>query len=328
MNITVSNPSKSEITLTIELTEEQTEKYLNQAAAEVAKMVKIPGFRPGKAPREVLEKHVRPEALDSHMVDIALPPTYSEAILKEKIQAISRPKITILQLKPLKYEATVAVYPEVEVKGYDKIKVDIKDEPVKDEDVDQVLNEVKKQHATYKIVERPAKMGDRVEIDFQGFDEGGAHLEGTQSKNHPLILGDKSLIGGFEEELVGMKAEEKKKFKVTFPSDYFHKTFQDKKVEFEVQMNLVEEIEHPELNTEFFKKIVGEEKTLDQVKADIKENLETQKKQDNKVKRENEFLDKLADLTQLELPAILVEEEIHGMIDEFKHELENRGIIW
>ncbi len=313
--------------MTIEVSEERTKKLYEKAAKQVSEMVKVPGFRPGHVPLDVLKQHVKPDALEAHMLDVALPETYAEAVKQEKLQVVTQPKVKVIQADPLKYEATVAVYPEVEISGYDKIKVKKEDPKVEDRDVDAVLEDVKKRHAKYKEVDRASKKTDKVEVDFEGFDEGGAPLENTKSQNHPLILGENSMVPGFEEELEGLKKGDTKEFTVTFPKDYFHKPFQGKKVKFKVKMNSVQEVELPEFTPEFLKELTGgQDKTLDEVKKDVKDNLQHEKEHAAKVKQEDEFLDKVADLVKVEVPEALVEEEIDGMMQEFQTQMENKGI--
>jgi trigger factor len=326
MKVEVKALPKSEVKLTIELTEEEMKKYEQKATRQISEMVKIPGFRPGKAPLEMLEKQVSHETIDAHMIDIAVPEIYGEVVKKEKIEVVSRPKINVISTHPLQLEATVAVYPQVAVAGYEKMDIPAKEVKVTAHDVDHVLEDIQKKHAKYEEVDREAKMGDRVEVDFEGFDEAGAPLENTKSANHPVILGEKTLVEGFEEALVGMKKDEKKTFQVTFPKDYFHKKFQDKKVEFRVEVKKVEEIKMPELDAEFLSRISGGNKTLDEVKKIIEENLARDAEYQEKVRRENEALEKIIKLTKVEIPEILVEEELDGMMDELKNELESRGI--
>ncbi|MFO0780830.1 MAG: trigger factor [Candidatus Gracilibacteria bacterium] len=216
MKVTVEKLPKSEVKLTIEVPAERLEKYMEKAAEQISMHFKIPGFRPGHVPLDVLKQHVNEEGIEAHMLDIALPETYTEAVMKEKLQVVSRPKVEIKTKSPLVYEAVVAVFPEVSVSGYEKISVKKETPKVEAKDVDEVLAGIQKRHTTYKDVEREAKKGDRVEVDFDGFDDGGAPLDNTSSKNHPLVIGDNSLIPGFEDELVGMKKEEKKSFQITF----------------------------------------------------------------------------------------------------------------
>jgi trigger factor len=324
MKVTVQQLPKSEVKLTIEVPQERLEKFMLKAAEQISMHFKIPGFRAGHVPLEVLKQHVNEEGIEAQMLDIALPETYTEAVMKEKLQVVSRPKIDIKSKNPLVYEATVAVYPKVEVSGYDKVSISKEEPKVDDKDVEKVLEDISKRRATYKDVEREAQKGDRVEIDFAGFDEGGAPLENTNSKNHPLILGENSLIPGFEDEIIGLKKGADKQFKITFPKEYHHKPFQNKKVDFKVTVNRVEEGKFPEWTPEFIKEVTGEEQTLDQVKEMIKTNLAEDKKQAEKVRRENAFLDKIIEHTKVETPEILIDEEIDMMIGEFKDELETQ----
>jgi len=326
MKVTVEKLPKSQVKVTVELTEELQKKYYGKAAEEISRMVKVPGVRPGHVPAEILKKHVREGAIESHMLDTALPVTYAEAVKKEKLQVITRPKVKILQDNPLKYEAVVAVYPDVEISGYDKFEVPNEEVKVEDKDIEDVLKDIQRRHATYSKVDREAKKGDRVEIDFEGFDEGGATLENTTSKHHPVIIGDGTMIADFEKELEGVKNGEDKEFIVTFPKEYFHKPFQNKKVKFKIHVHQVDEIKMPEYDAEFIKTIVGEEKTLDEVKQNIRENLLHEREHGAKVKREDRFLEKLAEKVNVEIPDMLLEEEIDSMMEEFKNEMENRGI--
>lgn len=326
MNISVEKLPKSEMKVSIELSLEETTKHLEKAAKQVSGMVKVPGFRPGQAPMEVLKKHVKEGAIEAHMLDMAIPETYTEAVKKEDIQVISRPQVKVLSDVPLKYEATVAIYPEVKISGYDKIKVKPQDAKVEDKDIDAVLNDIQTRQAKYVKVDREAKKGDRAEIDFEGFDEGGAPLENTNSKHHPVILGENTLVPGFEDELLGLKKGDKKEFTVTFPKDYSHKPFQKKKVVFKVFIHEIEEVQKPEFTPEFLKQITGQDKTLDEVKKDIRENLERERQQAEKNRQEDEFLDKVADMTKADVPNALLEEELDSMLEEFTRGLEERGL--
>lgn len=326
MNISVEKLPKSEMKVVIDLSLEETTKYLEKAAKQVSEMVKVPGFRPGQAPLEVLKKHVKEGAIEAHMLDLAIPETYTEAVKKEDLQVVSRPQVKITSDVPLKYEATVAIYPEVKISGYDKIKVKPADSKVEDKDVDAVLDDIQKRQAKYVKVDREAKKGDRAEIDFEGFDDGGAPLENANSKHHPVIIGDNTLVPGFEDELIGLKKGDEKEFTLTFPKDYFHKPFQKKKVTFKVKVHEIEEVQKPEFTPEFLKQITGQDKTLDEVKKDIKENLEREREHAEKNRQEDEFLDKVADITKVDVPNALLEEEIDGMMDEFKSSLEERGL--
>lgn len=328
MNITADKSKKSEIKLTVELTELEMEQYYRQALEKLSKQVNIKGFRQGKVPLNVAEEQLDKGFVQAHAIDMAIAPTYVDAIKQENIEPIARPKVSVLTENPLKYEAIVPIYPEVKVKDYQKIKLEKKTIVLTDAQLQEEVERFRSHHATYSDVDRAATTGDRVEIDFQGMDEGGAPLDGTTSKNHPLVLGDKSFVPGFEENLMGMKKDEEKQFTVTFPADYFHKPFQSKPVVFKVKLNRIEERKLPALDAELIKKITGKEMTEEQFRSEVKTNMQKQLEMDEQARLEGELLEQITAATEVELPEVLVEEEVHYIIDEQKESLSQRGLKW
>lgn len=328
MKITSEKSGKAEIKLTVELTELEMETYYNKTLEKLSKTINIKGFRPGKVPLEEVEKQMEKPFLIAKTMDMAIPTTYMEAIKQEKIEPIAQPKVKIIADAPLKYEAMVPVYPEVKVKDYKKIKLERKKIEVDESKIKSEVKNFQTYHATYADVDRVAAPGDRVEINFEGFDEGGAPLEGTISKNHPMILGDKSFVPGFEENLTGMKVGEEKEFTVTFPTDYFHKPFQGKPVKFKVKLNRLEERHLPEINAEFIKKVTGRDMTEAEFHAEIKTNLGKNLAQEENNRLETELLEKIRDITDVELAEPLIDEEIHYILDEMKANASSRGIPW
>ena len=328
MNITSEKLNKAEVKLKIELSEMEMETYKTKALEKLAKQVNIKGFRPGKVPLSVAMESIEPKYLAAYAIDLAIAPTYVEAIKEQKIEPIGRPSVNVISDNPLVYEAIIPVYPEVTLKDYKKIKVTAKKVEVTDSDLTEETKRYQVMHATYKDVDRAAQKGDRVEIDFSGFDETGVPLEGTVSKNHPLILGDNSFVPGFEEQLLNQKVGEEREISVVFPADYFHKPFQSKTVKFKVKLNRLEERSIPELNAELVKKITGKDSTVEEFLKELKENMIKAKDQEEKSRQENEVLEQIEKLTEVELSHSLIDEEIHFMNEEQKRELEQRGIAW
>ncbi len=329
MKVTVSKPEKSTVTITIEAAEGDLTKHLKQAAAELSKEVKIDGFRKGKIPKDVLEKHVGKEVIRAHGLEMAIPHLYAEAVIEEKIQVVARPEISVKSNDPFTFEAKVAILPEVKISGHEKIKVPKKDTTVTKEDLEEVVNYFRKQGATYPDVKRAAKKGDRVEVDFDGFDpEGDVPLEGTSSKNHPVVLGEGGLIPGFEEEITGMKAGEEKEFEIKFPKDYHSDKFKGKKVKFKIKLHKVQEVELPEITKDWVKKMTGKEMGPDEFREEVKENLTKERDQQVKQQREAEFFEELTKLAKVDIPEALIEEEIDFILDRTKMELESRGLSW
>jgi trigger factor len=324
MDIKVSPLPKSQIKIEIELTDKELEKYSDQAVRSLSSKVKIAGFRPGKAPFDVIKAHIGEEAIKQSMLEFALPQTYFEAVKEKKLEVISKPEIKIIKDQPLKYEAKVAVLPEIKVKDLDKIKIPIKEVKITDEEVKKEIDALQKNYAVLKEVERPLKKGDKAEIDFEGFDTDGKKVPNTESKNHPLVIGEGSLIPGFEKELIGLKKGDKKEFTLTFPKDYHKKDFQNKKVTFKIEVKKTEEFIIPEINEEFIQKMMHKKMTKEEFEAKVKEIMQDSKKNREKINRENEFLNKIIEASTLEVPEILVEEEIVYIMEDMKYDIEKK----
>jgi len=329
MDVKVEKMPKSEVKIVVAMTDSEMKVYEERAAEVISKEVKIDGFRTGKAPINIVKKRVGDTAFESQVVDLALPEAYAKAMQQEKIEPVSRPKRNITKQYPLHFEATVAVMPDVELKDYSKIKVAKKEIKVTDKDVEEIIESLSKREATFKDVERAAKKGDRVEVDFAGFDKDGKELPNTSSKNHPVIIGDETLIPGFEDGLVGMKKGEKKKLNLTFPKEYHSKNFQGKKVTFDVTMNRIEERELPKLDDKFAEKVSGgHAKTLKQLKEDIKTNLMDVRTEEAEKVREEEFLEELTKKATIEIPESMIEDEIDFMLERSKQSMDSRGMDW
>lgn len=330
MKVNKEKLEKSQIKLTIELEPEALIKYRSEAAKELQDKVNVPGFRKGHMPIEVLEKHIGEQSFLAHTIEIALSDSYEEAIAQEKIQPLEYPKINVVSHNPLKYEATVSVMPEIEIKkGYEKVKVKQKKVEIKKEEIDQVLENLKKQSLKWHDVERASKKGDRLEVDFEGKDETGVPLDGTKSKNHPIIIGDNNFIPGFEDELIGLKKDEEKDFDIVFPKDYHNKAFQSKKVKFHIKVGRIEEAEDLKVDDKFVEEFTkGKHKTLKELEDEIKKEITHQKEAEMDVEMENEAIEKLAEFVKAEVPDILIEREIDYILNGFKSDLKRRGVTW
>lgn len=328
MDYTVKKLPKSEIQITVTVSDEMIKICRKKAAEDLSKDVKIKGFRPGKAPLHVIEQYIEPQYIDAHAKDLAMQRSYADAVTTEKLHVISRPKVEIKSEEPFTFVATVATMPEVELKDHKSIKVKKDEVKVDDKEVEEVLDNMRKQGTVYKDIDRAAKKDDRVEVDFEGFDEKGKTLEGTKSANHPLVLGSDMMIPGFEDEMLGLKKGDKKEFNITFPKDYHKKDFQKKKVTFKVEMKRVEEPKAPELNEEFFEKMTGKKQKLDDIKKQIVDNIKAKKEEEAAQKQENDYIEALLKKTKVEVPDSLIEEEAQNILHDMKHQLEHRGQKW
>ncbi|MFA5820963.1 MAG: trigger factor, partial [Candidatus Gracilibacteria bacterium] len=325
MPYTLKRLPHSEVELTVTVEGPLLQKCLKRATEELSHDVKVKGFRPGHVPPHVLEQYIDKKYILAHAQDLAIREAYVEAAMKEKLDVVSKPKIKIGEGEPLNFTATVAVMPEVEIKDHASIKVPHHEAKVTEKDVEDVISQLKKTSTTYKEVDRAAKKGDRVEVDFEGFD-GEKAVESTKSQNHPVILGSDSLIPGFEDHLAGLKKGEKHEFDITFPKDYHKKDFQNKKLKFKVELKMVEEAAEPVLDEAFVEKVTGKKQSVAELKKLIEKDIHARKTEEAKTKRESEYIEALLKKTKIDLPQSMVEEELDYMIDEAKHDLEHRGV--
>ncbi len=326
MDINVKKLPKAEVEINVTFTEDEFKSDMEEAAKSISKEVKIAGFRPGKVPYDVLVGHVGKDMVVNAALDTAIPRILTNVIKDEKLEVIARPRVNILSKDPVTLQVVAPVYPEIKVEGYEKVKVKPKEVKIDDKDIDEALKNVQKQFVTWKQVLRGVKKGDKVEMDFDGFDEGGAPLEGTASKNHPIIVGEKMMVPGFEDNLIGMQTGEEKDFDLTFPADYHKKSFQNKKVKFHVKMNKIEEPEMPEINEEFIEKISGKKTPIAEFRENVKADLQEYKQSEEKKNTEQQLLEKFLDVTKTEFSEILVDEEVEYMLHDMRHDMEHRGL--
>ena len=324
MEVVKNSSDSNHIKLTIKLTSPEWEKVLDKASVKASEGAKIPGFREGKAPRTVVINQIGEARVVSVAIELAVEEYYPLAAKQEQIKPIAFPKIAVEQgglTEPLTFTAEVAVLPEVKLGDYSKIRVKKTVEPVTDEQVDGVIKNMQKRAVEFQPVEREAKLGDWTEIDFDGFVD-GKPFEGGSSKKHPLILGDKVFIPGFEEGMVGMRAQEEKDIEVEFPKDYHNKDLAGKPAKFTVKLHQIKAVNYPDINDTFAKKHANVE-TLEALKADIKKFLdeEAEKKASEKV-REDAIM-ALTKLAKIDLPDELVNQELDNMVQDLKHQAEH-----
>lgn len=326
MDIKVKNLPKAEVEVIIDITEDEFKSDIDKAVEELSKEVKISGFRSGKVPFDVLEQHVGKEMIMNHALDLAIPRILTDVFKKEKLEVIARPKVEVLSTQPVKIKAIAPVYPEVKVDGYEKVKIKAQAIKLGEKEVDEAIERVKKQFIEWKEVLRAIEKGDKAELDFEGFDEGGAAIEGIQSKNHPLIVGDNMMVPGFEDHLLNMKTGEEKDFDLTFPKDYHKKNFQNKKVKFHIKVVKVEKPEYPELNEEFIEKITGTKKPIDDFKKDVERDLKQYKESEARKGVEEQLLQKFLDIAKVEFSDIIVNEEVDFMLRDMRQNMQQRGL--
>jgi trigger factor len=298
---------------------------------QLARTVKVPGFRAGHAPLPVIEKNVDQQSLQTDFLDAMVNQMYVQAITEHKLRPVNRPDVSITKFVPF---TTLEVTAEVEVIGkivlpdYKKIKLARPVVIVDAKDVNEVLSNLATRGAERKDVDRPAKDGDEATIDFAGVDAKTKEaIAGADGKDYPLVLGSNSFIPGFEEELIGLKTGEEKTFDIVFPKDYGTQALQDKKVTFTVTVKQIKELVKPKLD-DAFATTIGPFKTVAELKADIKKQLQTDKQQQAQRDYESELLGQIAEKTKADIPGILIEEEIDRAEADEKQNLMYRGQTW
>ena len=311
--------------LNITVDGEQYAKALDASFKKNAAKLNIPGFRKGKAPRKMIEAMYGAHVFYEDGLEEIFPEIYDFAIAKQDFKAIGRPNLTDMQIGDdniVTLTLTTEVYPEVTLGQYKGLEVEKEEVNVTDEQVQAELDRMAQNVASTETVERPAKMGDTANIDFEGFDN-GVPFEGGKGDNFDLKLGSGQFVPGFEEQIVGMSAGEEKDIDITFPEDY-HKELAGKAVVFHVKLNKVTETIVPEQDDEFAKD-VSEFDTLDELKADIRAKaLENAKKQADSA-FEQAAVDKAAENTTVDMPKALVENELDIQMERFGYQLQMSG---
>lgn len=327
MKFAVKKLPKSEVEIIVsDIDEEMLKKYEKQSLQELSSKVAIKGFREGKVPEAIARKHISEEMLQVQIIHNLLPDIWVKAVQENKIHPIGEPKITIESVNPVQLKWTVPTRPELKIGNFKKIKVSKNPVKITEKDLEKVLEDMKKRFSEPKAIEREIKKGDRVEIDFEGKTPDGVPLEGTSSKNHPIIVGENTFLEDFEKQLLGMKNGGEKEFEMTFPKDYHAKNMAGKKVIFKVLVKKAEELIPPEINKEFSKKILGKELEKKDFEKEIMQKLTEQEEAKEKNRMENEYFGELVKLIEGELPDVLIQEEQEAMIREMKQRILYQGL--
>ncbi len=316
MNVTVESTGALERRMRVEVPIERIENEVSTRLKSVGKTAKIKGFRPGKVPARVVRQHygkqVRQEVLGEIMQK-----SYTDAVVQEKLQPAGGPKIETEgeDDKSFTYVATFEVLPEVELKGIDKIKVELPEVDIRDEDLDDMLTSLRKQRATWEAVDRKSKDGDQVIVDFTGSID-GEEFQGGSGTEIPVVLGGGQMLEDFEKGIKGLKADDEKTIKVSFPKDYPAEDLAGKKADFAIKVHSVNEEVLPELDDEFAAAFNVAEGGLEQFKKDVRENMEREAKQKVTSDIREQVMNGLLENNPLDVPHAMVHDEMHAMQHE------------
>ena len=316
---------KHEITIKIE--GEEWKKALEEAYLENNKKAKIDGFRPGKAPYDVFVKHYGVESLFMDAADKVLQPAYLKAITDSKLVPVVEPKVDLkgVSEKEVEFVFTIITKPELKIKKYEGLKIKKDKLEVKENEIQDEIDRLLEQYAELVIKEGTVENGDTVIIDYEGSVD-GVPFEGGKAQNQSLVIGSKTFIPGFEEQLIGMEKESEKDINVVFPEDYHAENLKGKEAVFKVKVHEIKTKKNRELDDEFFEDLGMEGvNSVETLKDAIKEHLEAHKKTDIENKFVDDMLDAISKETEVDIPEEMVEDEINHLIKRFEDQLKYQG---
>ncbi len=327
MNVKVEKLEKSKVKLEIEVEAEKFNEGMQKSYLKNRKNYAIPGFRKGKAPRNLIERYYGEGIFYEDAFNYAGVEAYDKAVEENGIFAVDRPDIDIVQIgsgQSLIFTAEVTVKPEVEINDYKGIEVKKVEYDVSEKDVTQEIERMQEKNARLVTIEdRKLEKGDIATIDFEGFFD-GVPFEGGKGNNYDLEIGKGTFIEGFEDQLIGMEINEEKEIKVKFPEDYHSKNTAGKEATFKVVLQGIKTKELPALDDEFAKD-VSEFDTLDELKNDIESKLKKANDEKAKKEMEEQLLNNLSEKVSVDIPQVMIEKQIDSFIRDFEWRLSLQG---
>lgn len=330
MNVNVEKEKENVVNLNITIPAKDAVDAYNAAVRAIAQHVKIDGFRPGKAPRNVIERQIGVERIKQEAIENLMPKVINQAITENNLDIITQPYITNYKFD-VGEDVTVTVKaelrPEVTLGQYKGLNLEVKDAVIEKDAVQKQLDKLLEQHSTQEtVIDRATKDTDIAVIDFEGTCN-GEKIQGGDAKNYPLDLGNSNFIPGFAEQIVGKNLNDEFDIKVTFPEEYHDEKLKGQPATFKIKINEIKERKLPELNDEFAQK-VGPFKTLDELKADIQKYLDNQRERTNKQNSENEVFKAVVESAKVDIPQSMIDREANSLKDEYKRRLAAQGIDW
>ncbi|MDC8832718.1 trigger factor [Alteromonas gilva] len=326
MQVSVETTQGLERRLTITVPAESVDNAVKSRLQQLAKTQRINGFRPGKVPVSVIKKRYG-QAVRQEVSGDVMQQNFYQAIVQEKINPAGMPAFELTKDKDgedLEFVAKFEVYPEVEVKGVSDIELEKTVVEINDEDLDNMLETLQKQHGEWKEVRRKARKDDRIVIDFVGTVD-GEEFEGGKAEDFTLELGKERMIPGFEKPLVGAKKGEEVIVDVTFPEDYHAEALKGKDAQFTVNVKKVEGLTLPTVDEEFAKLFGIEDGDVEALKAEVRKNMERELSQTLKAQLKENVISKLIEKNEVDLPAALVDQEVNALREQAKQRFSQQG---
>jgi len=329
MATTFEKLSSNKVKLGFVVHSEQFDEGIRKAYAKNAKKFNIPGFRRGKAPMKIIENFYGAGVFYEDAFDIIFPELYRAALAEHDVKPVDRPELEVEQIekgKELKFTVEVFVRPDVELGEYRNLGIARTVDEVTDDDVMAEIERARDRAARFiEVTDRPAKLDDQANIDYEGF-VGGEPFDGGQAAGHDLTLGSGSFIPGFEEQVVGMAIGEEKDIEATFPEAYQSEELAGKPAVFKVKLNSLREKEMPALDDEFVKDVSETANTVDEYKEEIRQKLEKQAADRADAAFENEIIEAVTENATVDIPAAMVEEQIDSTLRDMEMRMMYQGM--
>ncbi len=325
MKTTTTTVSPYALTAHIELEADELKKFIDEAKKRIAQDVTVEGFRKGKAPQHLIEKQVKPEVIGSTALELALEASFSDAVTSEGWDVVRTTDLNVEKndATGLRYSIQVHLWPKVTLPELADIRIAAKPVDVSAVEIDEALDTVRNMRATFFDKTEPALEGDRCEVDFDAM-MNGKLIEGGSSRNHPLVIGGKNFMPGFEEQLVGLAAGETKEFSLTAPDDYYEKTIAGKKVDFSVTMRKVQAVLKP-VADDAFAASLGSFASLSDLRTSLRDGLTKEKNAKEQQRLRLAILDAIIEKASVPAPEDQVKSELDDMVHRFGHDLQERG---
>ncbi|MBI2062329.1 MAG: trigger factor [Candidatus Yanofskybacteria bacterium] len=323
---TSNGVDQNQTELTVELVKDDLKTYVDRAEFEFGKDLQLDGFRKGKVPKDLLKKNLDAKQVLELALDVAMKDSLAKIIEEEKLDVLNVSNLEVKENTSSKfvYKVILTLFPEIKIQDFSKFKVARRNIKVDQKDIDGTLETIKASRSILHDKEGTIQNGDRVEVDFEAR-HNGQILEGGISKNHPLIIGGKNFMPGFEDNLLGMKKSEEKSFSLVAPMDYYVKKIAGQKLDFTVRINSVKSVELPKVDDEFAKSL-GNFQNIGQLTDSIREGIMEEKKLKEKQRIRLEVIDYILKNSSTKMPEILVNQQLDSMISNLDKDLHANGM--
>ncbi len=324
MKVTKEKEENRQAFITVEMEPAEMETAMQDAYLRLAPKADIPGFRKGKAPRAVVERHLGKPRLLEEALDRLLPQAYEQALKEQEIEPFAQPDVEITQTDPLIFKAVVPLTPAVELGDYESIRVTPDPVDITDENINAVIEELRHQHATWEPVDRPLNYDDLAIIDINGTVEDNPYVQkiGAQIQVFKDLM---SPAPGFSDQIIGMKKEEEKEFTLSFPADYPNDKVAGKEGHFKVKLTEIKEEKLPEINDEFAGQVSPDFKTVDALREEVANSLKVRAEESVRIDFEEKVINSAIEQSKVEYPPVLVELEINRILNEQARQLQMSG---